>query len=241
MRFTSVAPALFAAAVIASPIESVQSDNPPSDQVRINGVSANGSGCPSGSVTANFNPDRTILSLLFQKYEATIGPGAKDRRDPRKQCTVILNMHYPEGFQYSVGTFITRGYADIDAGITGEVVSNYYFAGYAQDVQSKVTVQGPNHGGYTKEDKMDIKSLIWSPCGKDQSATIKTEVRLVSTGNSQAGGLLTVDSIDTRVEQKMQYQLSWRKASCKVVQEDSVSDGPSSVNMDLTDSTITLE
>jgi len=240
MKFTSVAPAFFAAAALASPIQS--DDKPPSDSVRINGVTANGSGCPSGSVTANFNPDRTILSLLFQKYEATIGSGAKDRRDARKQCTVILNMHYPEGFQYSVGTFITRGYADIDAGITGEVVSNYYFAGYAEDVQSKVTVQGPNHGGYTKSDKMDIKSLIWSPCGRDQSATIKTEVRLISnTNNQNAGGLLTVDSIDTRVEQKMQYQLSWRRANCGKKTRFTDEEAPASVNMDLTDSTLTLE
>jgi len=237
MKF--IAPALFAAAAFASPIQS--DDKPPSDQVRINGVSANGSGCPSGSVTANFNSDRTILSLLFQKYEATIGPQSKDRRDARKACTVILNMHYPEGFQYSVGTFTTRGYADIDQGITGEVVSSYYFAGYAQDVSAKVTVQGPNHGGYTKSDRIDIKSLIWSPCGKDQSATVKTEVRLVSNTNDRnAGGLLTVDSIDTRVEQKMQYQLSWRRASCgRKAAFTEVS--AENVSMELADTSVTFE
>ncbi|KAF2422090.1 hypothetical protein EJ08DRAFT_487364 [Tothia fuscella] len=208
MKFSASLATLFAAGALANP---VPQDGPPAGKVYVKSVKANGSGCPANSVQTQFNSEGTVLTLLFSKYEATIGPQSKSRSDARKNCQINLLLSYPAGYRYTVVGVLTRGYADIDAGITGEIVSNYYFSGQTEQVTSRASINGPFHDQYKKDDKINLQTYIWSPCGKDTMANINTDVRLTSN-NQQAGGLLTVDSIDAKFDQKIQYQLRWRSA-----------------------------
>jgi hypothetical protein len=172
MKFSTSIATLFAAGAIATPI--VQADGPPPTSVRVKSIKANGSGCPTNSVQSQINSEGTVLTLLFNKYEATIGPQSKSRADARKNCQILLYLTYPPGYQYTVVGVLTRGYADIDAGVTGDIVSNYYFSGQTEQVTSRASINGPFHDQYKKDDRISLQSNIWSPCGKDTMANINT-------------------------------------------------------------------
>lgn len=68
------------------------------------------------------------FTLIFDKYVAQIGPGIATT-ESRKFCQVNLQLHYPQGFQYSILKTIYRGFAQLDAGVTGAQEATYYFSG----------------------------------------------------------------------------------------------------------------
>lgn len=70
----------------------------------------------------------TSFTLIFDKYVAQIGPGVATT-ESRKFCQVNLQLHYPQGFQYSILKTIYRGFAQLDAGVTGSQEATYYFSG----------------------------------------------------------------------------------------------------------------
>lgn len=87
-----------------------------------------GSGCPAGSVANATDTSKQVLTLLYDDYIASIGPGTVPS-DRRKNCQLNLDIHYPNGWQYSLFTADYRGFGDLDKGVTGNQVSTYYFSG----------------------------------------------------------------------------------------------------------------
>ncbi len=59
---------------------------------------------------------------------ASLGGGASIT-DSRKDCQINLDLHYPQGFTYSVFNTEFRGYADIPTGFKGVQRADYYFSG----------------------------------------------------------------------------------------------------------------
>lgn len=110
------------------------STGPDPNKVQIVGLTYAGSGCPPGSVANTTSTDKTVVTLLYSDYVASIGPGTQIT-DHRKNCQVTLDIHYPGGFQYSIFSADYRGYEDLDKGVTGEQLATYYFSGQTQQVR----------------------------------------------------------------------------------------------------------
>ncbi|KAE9981396.1 hypothetical protein BLS_007472 [Venturia inaequalis] len=214
MKFSATIPLFLAAFSSAAPIEDSSNVDPEPSGIFVKDIKYNGSGCPAGSVSSQFSDDRKIFTVTFNKYEANIGPKVQLRSDARKNCQLNLKLNYPSGFQYSVVGFITRGYADIDADVTAEIGSIYYFSGQSQQTTSRNTIKGPFHASYTKEDNINVATAVWSPCDAQGLANINTDIRLTAPPNSPAAGSLTVDSIDGKFGTKFEYRLQWRSAQC---------------------------
>jgi hypothetical protein len=68
------------------------------------------------------------FTLIFDDYVASIGPGVAIT-ESRKNCQLDIDLQYPSGFQYSVFNADYRGYAALDANVTGTQQSTYYFSG----------------------------------------------------------------------------------------------------------------
>lgn len=68
------------------------------------------------------------FTLISDEYVASIGPGVPITEN-RKNCQLDINLQYPSGFQYSVFNADYRGYAALDANVTGTQQSTYYFSG----------------------------------------------------------------------------------------------------------------
>lgn len=133
MHFTPIF--ILAISTLCAALPSPAPAGPDPNQVTINGLTYAGTGCPAGSVASTSSNDKTVLTLLYSNYVASIGPGTAVT-DRRKNCQVTLNVHYPGGFQYSIFSADYRGYEELDAGVTGTQLATYYFAGQTQQVRT---------------------------------------------------------------------------------------------------------
>ncbi|GAM83323.1 hypothetical protein ANO11243_013100 [Dothideomycetidae sp. 11243] len=203
--FSLVLPALAAAAPATNVVFGGNAPDP--SQVQIEGVSYGGSGCPQGSVASIISDDRTTMTLIFDSYIASIGPGVAITEN-RKNCQLNINIHYPPGFQYSIFSADYRGYAGLDAGVTGTQKSTYYFSGQTNQVSTESDLVGPMDQDYLFHDVAKSTSVVWSPCGAEGLLNINSQVR-VASNNRQANGELTTDSIDTKFTQVLYF--NWQK------------------------------
>lgn len=182
-------------------------DPPPS--VRIRSISWAGSGCPAGTVAANVAPDLTAFTLLFDSYVADLGPGLSLSRS-RKNCQILVDLDFPQGWSYSVFSVDYRGFANLQRGVSGIQQSLYYFQGELRTGRLQTILNGPWVGDYQIRDVLGLEALVWSPCGAQRALNINSSIRLENrSGGSSAQGLLTTDSIDGTV--KLIYGLQWRR------------------------------
>jgi hypothetical protein len=111
----------------------VPQDAPDPGDVEIVGLTYGGTGCPSSTVSSIISDDRTVMTLIFDEYVASIGPDV-DITENRKNCQLNINLRYPGGFQYSIFSADYRGYAYLEAGVNGTQKSTYYFSGQTDQV-----------------------------------------------------------------------------------------------------------
>lgn len=200
----------FAVAALASPVDPVlgvpaasasatsSAVGPNPTGVYINSIAYGGTGCPQGSVGSFISADRTTFTLIFDSFVASIGPGVPVT-DERLNCQLNLDLEYPSGFQYSILNTEFRGYAGLDAGVTGVQAATYYFSGSTAQAMTSTTFTGPTDGDYEITDAIPFTSTIWSPCGAALPLNIDSQVRLSSTSTT-ATGELTTDSVDGKVQ-----------------------------------------
>ncbi|PVH91906.1 hypothetical protein DM02DRAFT_576540 [Periconia macrospinosa] len=182
---------------------------PPEGSVTIQSVTYGGTGCPQGTLSAQLSDDRTLVTLIFDTYIASIGPTVAVTEN-RKNCQINVNIKYPGGFQYSVLSADYRGYAAIQKGVSGTLKSTYYFSGQTAQSSTEYNFVGPVTGDYLKHDEADSTSTVWSPCGTNGLLNINSQVRLTAT-NASASGLLTTDSTDLKFTQ-IAY-VKWQKCN----------------------------
>ncbi|KAJ3410697.1 hypothetical protein HDV05_003469 [Chytridiales sp. JEL 0842] len=208
--FITLAASLFSAvSAYTIPVTPSTGDKPDPSLVTIGNITHGGSGCPQGTVSKNFNADRTAFTLIFDSYIASIGAGVP-LTESRKNCQLNVDLRIPQGWQYSLGTVDYRGYWDLDTGVVGTSSAIYYFQG--EFVQCRkdtrfVATEDTNNNNYVVRDVFPLQSLVWSPCGASANLNIGTSINLRGRGS----GLLTVDSVDGKVQQV--YGLQWRKCS----------------------------
>jgi hypothetical protein len=92
-----------------------------------------GSGCPVGSVANATDAAKDVLTLIYSNYVASIGPGTTVT-DHRKNCQVNLDVHYPQGWQFSLFSVDYRGFEDLEKDVTGKQSATYYFSGNTPQV-----------------------------------------------------------------------------------------------------------
>jgi hypothetical protein len=210
---------LLPALVAASPVAQVVgndgwADAPDPQDIQIISASFSGSGCPQGTVSTNISPDKTVITFGFDAFQTYIGPGLSPI-ERSKNCQLHLQLKYPGGFQFSILESTYHGYAQLEAGVTGNFYSTYYFS---QDARATTTTQTSIQGGgiweqgqvYTKADQVPTASYIFSPCGANGILNINNRIALTST-NSSAFGLITDD--DATVAFTQQVNIAWR--SCR--------------------------
>ena len=188
-------------------------DKPDPGQVTVTGVNYAGSGCKAGTAHISNSPDWATFTILFDDYEATIGPGT-GIADHVKNCNLNFKVNYPPGYQYTLYKNVYTGdIALLELGVTAKQTSSYWFAGF---VNFKPTFQstwyGPFDGQYNFTDT--LASLIYSPCGNSTTLNINTQLVLTSS-NPKAQGLINYSTLDIMMFNKYQhaYGVKWRRCS----------------------------
>ncbi|EAT81105.2 hypothetical protein SNOG_11397 [Parastagonospora nodorum SN15] len=163
MKYTFATLAL-AAASLANPVPTTSSDAPSSFKI-VNVVSG-GSGCPQGSIDVNWTDNKIFPIYFSPAFTARVGSRA-DATDSRKNCQLNLKLSYDSGFSFSVYSADYTGWADLDSGVTGTVKASYYFSGETEQGSAALSIPGPFHGKYFKQDNVDL--AVWSPCGAGEA------------------------------------------------------------------------
>lgn len=170
------------------------------DYVRIRDIKYAGSGCPAGSVGADVAGDLSAFTLLFDQYQANVGPGIP-MNEKRKNCQINLSLEIPNGWSYTLFTVDTRGYVSLEPGVRALQQSLYYFQGQMRTGRLQTVVYGPADRNYAARDQIAMENQVWSPCGVSRSLNINTEVRVDNSAAPFRQGMITVDSIDGQFKQ----------------------------------------
>jgi hypothetical protein len=194
---------LFYLAAAASCLLGVHAQTKPDPtKVWVQSISYGGTGCPQGSVGTSIANDRQSFTLIFDKFVASSGPGVA-MTEARKNCQINLNLNYPPGYSYAIGTVDYRGYAQLPAGVSAEQKSIYYFQGELQQVSSGTKLTGPVSKDYLTRDTLAWASYAWAPCGEVRPVNINAQVRLFSTNGAATplpAAQITTDSIDGKIQ-----------------------------------------
>ena len=203
MKFATTA---LIATTLATTINLGQAGAPDKTKTFIEAITYGGSGCTQGTVASSISEDLTTFTLIFDEFIAETGPG-KTIRDSRKNCQVNVDLRYPQGWSYSIVSVDYRGFVSIPAGTTATQTSIYYFSGETQQSTMQSVFRGPYEDDYLITDKVVTSALVWSPCGKVIQGNVNAAVSI--SGDRTKSALMTVDSIDGKVEQK--FGIQWRQ------------------------------
>jgi len=211
MKFLSAAVTLVAAAfVTASPLPNniLATTGPNPNEVYVENITYGGTGCPQGSVSQSLSDDRTTFTLIFDSYIASVGPGVL-LSESRKNCQLNVNLHIPQGWQYSIASADYRGYVELDKGVTALQESTYYFQGDTNQVSSPANFAGPVDKDYLVHVEIPFTSVVWSSCDVVRPINANTQVRISTIGNPKGSGMMTTDSIDGKIEHKLSF--AWKR------------------------------
>ncbi|KAK4443135.1 hypothetical protein QBC34DRAFT_443640 [Podospora aff. communis PSN243] len=171
--------------------------------VEITEIAFAGSGCPAGYAPGQTLSDPSTLILPATSFTAESGKN-KSNLDARTNCQILVKLHYPSDWQFSVSKADYYGRVQVPDGMTAVSKTTYYFTGdpTSNDVSYNTTVLGPYDGSYFRNDRFGETNSLWSPCGSEAMLNINSEVRLspVGTGQTAVIGVYTQEKVD----------ISWR-------------------------------
>ncbi|GBG81882.1 hypothetical protein CBR_g34066 [Chara braunii] len=176
-----------------------QAASPEVGTVQILGFKYAGDGCPPGSAEGEVSDDGHAITVMFSRYTASTDAGLDGRR---KTCTVTVNLSYPPGFRFHLGTVTTRGYAKLDAGVTATAQTSYYIAGEPGTARAKHVIDGPFDGDFEFTDEFtdEFNVLPYSKCNVIRDLNLRSELRA-------GAGLITGRSDDLRLTQE--FSIIW--------------------------------
>ncbi len=150
--------------------------------------------------------DKQAFTLSFGSYIAEMGPGIP-LRDSRKNCQITLTLTVPSGWQFSVGTFDYRGFADLPRKTKAVAITQYYFQGQSGTWGVSHTINGPFWDPFQFTDKIPL--LSWSPCGEQRALNVNTSIAVRNSGARSRAAWAGTDSVDGYLTQK--WGISWRR------------------------------
>jgi len=207
MRWISPISLLMAGFVLQTQVIAQSAPSP--QEIYVEQLSYNGTGCPNGSVAYDISPDRQALTLMFDDFvvETNRGPLAL------KHCHLNVDMHVPQGWSFAILDVGFRGFAMLDEGVRARHNTVYLFGSTRFRDSPDSDLVGPYFGDYEHFSEVPLSARNWSGCSdRDSTAPlrIRTRMSLVkSPRNRDAEGMVTVDTFDGAIVQ--QYNIQWRR------------------------------
>lgn len=170
-------------------------------------ITANGTGCPKDSWNVRIQDDGLVFTMTFGEFSAVVDPSMALNF---KDCQIAIRVHTPQGRSYAVQSFSYTGQANLEPGVTGRQMANYYFQGERIDPEneSRTDLVGPFNDAYKFTDDVPIRDRVWSPCGKIRDLQIVTRIQLLN-GTPRASGIMELAAIDGAIG-KIELQLDTR-------------------------------
>ena len=173
---------------------------PSPELVRILNVESTGSACHETPATAELADNQSLVFTISALN--AISSNSTSPRDSRKNCLVLVDLEYPEEWQYSLQTAEVKGNVSLADGIEGKNKISGHFQGYSVDSISDLTMAGPLASDYNEQ--VDFQPISWSPCGRKRHLVISFQSRVSKSEESTS--FIESDS-ETKVI------INWRKCN----------------------------
>lgn len=167
----------------------------------IQSITGSGSGCPSPPAYL-LTPDQQTFTVYFSDMMLNHPPGSTFKY---VNCAVGVSLHVPHGWQLSVGTINTRGYAHLPFGTSAHQRSTYSLAGIPLGPTFRSALNGFYDNNYTFTDLISVGSVITTPCGRDAILTINTALDLNTAGNPVSDAFVNNETIDGTFRKVFQF------------------------------------
>ncbi|HEX8348260.1 MAG TPA: DUF4360 domain-containing protein [Actinoplanes sp.] len=174
------------------------------DDVRVQVVTVNGSGCPAGAGTAVLSADREFVTVTSPAYFAQAGGTARPI-DFRRNCQFSVQVTRPAGWTFAVSEVQSSGYAFLAAGATGVSRVSFYFQGFTPTTARTNTFEGPWADAWRTTDTIEPAARTFLPCGAQRNLNVNTELRVLRDAANPS-----VSSFMVRGEQTG-LRLTWRE------------------------------
>ncbi|MCA2213296.1 DUF4360 domain-containing protein [Jidongwangia harbinensis] len=198
------------ASLLVSPIVIDPGPSVPDEQITIDVITVNGSGCPAGTTAVAVAPDNTAFTVTYSEYFAQVGVGSVPNQ-ARRNCQLAVDVHVPGGFTYAISKTDYRGYGSLAKGASATQMARYYFQGQSPTSYASHAFRGPFDDNWQTSDEVEIASQSWYPCGEQRYLNINTELR-VAAGTSDVKNTTSVmwmDSTDGSISTK--YHFNWKR------------------------------
>lgn len=176
-------------------------------EMEIKEVTANGSGCPVGTVYTVLepsDPNGPLDTVLLTNEGLVVDDNS------RKFCNVAVDIKFPAGWSYTVDAVQTRGYAKIQDGVKATVATEVSFRGSSKKAKGERNQSGYWEGDFFLQED-DFTDVVWSPCGKVLPINIKTEFKLRGDNSEGLKSTITSSKATEAVEQKFTFR--WRRCN----------------------------
>lgn len=182
----------------------------------IEGVRLEGSGCGPATAQAIVTPDGQTLSLLFDEYSAEIGEGSlnPNLRTIKKDCKVYIDVAVPNGVQYAIQQVNYRGFSALPASAHGYHRFTQLITGASIPSMREAQLRGPLVDNYEVIVAQKPGRSPYSVCNNSrQTISLLSELMVSYLPNSRdkAMAQITLDSTDLATSSS--FKLVWR--SCR--------------------------
>ena len=153
--------------------------------LRVEEVSALGSGCPRGTVTARVGPDGRDFVLTFAGAPVTVD--ADDAFRP-VTCGISIFARAPADAAYAIAGFTLAGDASLVEGQSLRLTSSYSFGASTPSSASKsLRIDGPHSGALRFEQELSESERVFSPCGGVRFVNLDLSLNLRNGTPRRAG------------------------------------------------------
>lgn len=165
-----------------------------------------GTGCPTGSVTAQLTNTRNQLQIIFKDYNIITTNDYE-----RNNCNFVIPINVPRGYAITIQKMEYRGLMKLPRGAESTISSEYFFAGIRGPVFN-YKFNGPHDKNYLLENALSIPNQAYSSCGETVNLRVNSYLSIKNptfdTSHASIGEMPVVPGII--------YSLNWKK--CQIIE-----------------------
>lgn len=167
-------------------------------------------GCPAGSYSVVVSPDRTTLSILFDKFniDANASPGAGSVQS--KACNISHPLNLPANMSLGVYKVDYRGFAKLEPTQQAQLEVQYALGPHGSE-HGRVfrrKIKGAHEGDYFFTENIGAGQMKRVGCGINARLNVRMSLTLSGSGDAMA----SLDTTDGK-SAAMIYHLDLRKCN----------------------------
>ena len=167
-------------------------------------------GCPAGTFQVIKSPDGLTISLLFDQFTLS-SPAGAIHTFATKICDIRVPMPLAAGDSLGVYQVDYRGFAQLSALQSSELVTRYAFVADKRQRVARKLVKGAFDGDFSFTETVPEGTMARAGCG---AATVfRIVISLALTTRGPAAASTTLDSVDGAPKRGLVYHFNVQK--CK--------------------------